>query len=180
MTIYLLGGDIDINMYNAHFNLITIWPSKCYLNERVSFQLNNVRGVRKKTRQSEERELQILTKYVLSFIIISPSTLSRLQHLRKIDDTRCCPLFHTFRVLGSVSNMDLLYLSAIHLACVCHYLDIPGISCMLFYSLCCGTSGIWTFNLYDKGCVSRAAIHLTNNKYSEGRVSNYYTAVLVD
>jgi len=38
------SGDIDINMYNAHFNLITIWPSKCYLNEPVSFQLNNVRG----------------------------------------------------------------------------------------------------------------------------------------
>lgn len=93
-------------MYNAYFNLITIWPSKCSLNERVSFQLNNVRI---KTQQSEERELQILTKYVLSFIIISPSTLSRLQHLRKIDDTRCCLLFHTFRALGSVSNMDLLY-----------------------------------------------------------------------
>lgn len=93
-------------MYNAHFNLITVWPSKCSLNERVSFQLNNVRI---KTQQSEERELQILTKYVLSFIIISPSTLSRLQHLRKIDDARCCLLFHTFRALGSVSNMDLLY-----------------------------------------------------------------------
>lgn len=52
MTIYLLGEDIDINMYNAHFNLITIWPSKCYLNERVSFQLNNVGA----TQQSEERE----------------------------------------------------------------------------------------------------------------------------
>lgn len=126
MTIYLLDGDIDINMYNAHFNLITIWPSKCYLNDRVSFQLNNV-GI--KTQQSEERELQILTKYVLSFIIISPSTLSRLQHLRKIDDTRCCPLFHTFRALGSVSNMDLLYLFAIVLACVCHHLDILCISC---------------------------------------------------
>lgn len=92
-------------MYNAHFNLITIWPSKRSLNEQVSFQLNNVRI---KTQQSEDRELQILTKYVLSFIIISPSTLSWLQHLRKIDDTRCCLPFHTFRVLGSVSNMGLL------------------------------------------------------------------------
>lgn len=151
MTIYLLDGDIDINMYNAHFNLITIWPSKCCLNERVSFQLNNVRI---KTQQSEERELQILTKYVLSFIIISPSTLSRLQHLRKIDDTRCCPLFHTFRALGSVSNMDLLYLFAIPLACVCHYPDIACFSCMFFYLLCYATSGICTFNLYDKGCIS--------------------------
>lgn len=137
-------------MYNAHFNLITIWPSKCNLNERVSFQLNNERI---KTQQSEERELQILTKYVLSFIIISPSTLSRLQHLRKIDDTRCS-LFHTFRALGSVSNMDLLYLFAIQLACVCHYRDIPCISRMFFHMLYYGTSGIWTFNLYDKGCIS--------------------------
>lgn len=103
-------------MYNVHFNLITIWPSKCNLNEWVSFKLNNVRV---KIQQSEERELEILTKYVLSFIIISPSTLSRLQNLRKIDDTRCCPLFHTFRALGSVSNMDWVYLFAIHLACVC-------------------------------------------------------------
>lgn len=121
LTIYLPDGDIDINMYDAHFNLITIWPSKCYLNERVSFQLNNGKI---KTQQSEERESQILTKYVLSFIIISPSTLSRLQHLRKIDDTRCCPLFHTFRALGSVSNMDFLYLFAIQLACVCHFLHM--------------------------------------------------------
>lgn len=35
LTIYLADGDIDINMYGAHFNLITIWPSKRYLNERV-------------------------------------------------------------------------------------------------------------------------------------------------
>lgn len=146
LTIYLQGGYIDINIYNAHFNLISIWPSKCYLNERVSFQLNNVRMG--KTPQSEERELQILTKYVLSFIIISPSTLSRLQHLRKIDDTRCCPLFHTFRALGSVSNMDLLYLFAIQLACVCHHRDIPCIPCMFFYLLCYGTSGTRTFNLW--------------------------------
>lgn len=54
LTIYLLDGDIDINMYGAHFNLITIWPSKCYLNELVSFQLNNVRI---KTPQSEEKRI---------------------------------------------------------------------------------------------------------------------------
>lgn len=132
MTIYLPDGDIDINMYHAHFNLITIWPSKCYLNERASFQLNKGKI---KTRQSEERESQILTKYVLSFIIISPSTLSRLQHLRKIDDTRCCPLFHTFCALGSVSNVDFLYLFANQLAHVCHYLHMLGHSCMFFYML---------------------------------------------
>lgn len=163
-------------MYYAHFNLITIWPSKCDLNERLSFQLNSERL---KTQQREERELQILTKYVLSFIIISPSTLSRLQHLRKIDDSRCS-LFHTFRALGSVSNMNLLCLFAIQLACVCHYRDIQCISCMPFHTLCNGTSGIWTFNPYDKGCVSRAAIYLSNNKYLEGSVSNYYMGVLVD
>lgn len=164
-------------MYDAHFNLITIWPSKCNLNEWVSFQLNNKRI---KTQQSEERELQILTKYVLSFIIISPSTLSRLQHLRKIDDTRCCSLFHTFRALGSVSNMDLLYLFAIQLAYVCHYPDILCISCMFFPMLCCGTSGIWTSNPHDKGCISWATIYLGNNKYLEGSMSNYYMGVLVE
>lgn len=100
--------------------MITIWLSKCCLNDRVSLQLNNVKI---KTEQSEERESQILTKYVLSFIIISPSTLSRLQRLSKIDDTRCCPLFHTFHALGSVSNMDLLYLFAIQLASVFHYIE---------------------------------------------------------
>lgn len=31
------------------------------------------------------------------------------------------------------------------------------------------------FNPRDKGCISRAAIHLTNNKYLEGSVSNFYT-----
>lgn len=160
-------------MYNVHFNLITIWPSKSNLNEWVSFKLSNL-GI--KTQQSEERELQILTKYVLSFIIISPSTLSRLQHLRKIDDTRCCPLFHSFRALGSVSNMDVFYLFAIHLAHVepiVYFLHVC-------YMLCWGTSGIWTFDLYDKGCISWAAIYLTNNKYLEGMVSNYYMGVLVD
>ena len=166
-------------MYNAHFNLITIWPSKCYLNDRASFQLNNVRI---KTQQSEERELQILTKYVLSFIIISPSTLSRLQHLRKIDDTRCCPLFHTFRALGSVSNMDLLYLPLCNSVGMRLSLSRHTVYFLLFfpYMLCCKTSGIRTFNPYDKGSVSWAAIYLTNNKYLEGSVSNYYTAVLVD
>lgn len=83
---------------------------------------------KKKTRPSEERESQILTKYLVSFIIISPSTLSWFRHLNKIDDSRCFPLFHTFCALGSVSNMDLLYLFAIHLAAVCHYLDLL---CML-------------------------------------------------
>lgn len=146
LTIYHPDGDIDINMYDAHFNLITIWPSKCSLNERVSFQLNSVRI---KTQQSEERELQILTKYVLSFIIISPSTLSRLQLLRKIDDTRCCPLFHTFRALGSVSNMDSLCLFAIQLACVCHCLDTPAfLACfstcsVAFGPLTCKTDGVF-------------------------------------
>lgn len=115
-------------MDDARINLITIWPSKCTLNERVSFQLNNMRI---KTQQSEERELQILTKYVLSFIIISPSTLSRLQRLRKINDTRCCLLFHTFHALGSVSNTDYLYPFAIQLACVCHHPDMYSLHVLL-------------------------------------------------
>lgn len=128
-------------MYNAHFNLSAIWPSKCYLNEQLSFQLNNKRI---KTQQSEARELQILTKYVLSFIIISPSTLSRLQHLRKINDTRCSILFHTFRAPGSVSNMDLLYLFAFLLSHVYHYLVMP---CFLFLGSIVRHLAFSTFNL---------------------------------
>lgn len=105
----------------------------------VSFQLNRVK-IKKKTRPSEERESQILTKYLVSFIIISPSTLSWFRHLNKIDDSRCFPLFHTFCALGSVSNMDLLYLFAIHLAAVCHYLNLlcippPTCSGHLVFSL---------------------------------------------
>lgn len=81
----------------------------------LSSQSVRIKKKKKKPQRSEERESQILTKQLVSFIIISPSTLSWFRHLNKIDDSRCFPLFHTFCALGSVSNMDLLYLFAIPL-----------------------------------------------------------------
>lgn len=87
-------------------------------------------------RMGGRRGSQILTRYVLSFIIISPSTLSRLQPLRKIDDARCCPLFHTFRALGSVSNMDLLRLFTFHSPRVCHHVHMLWICKLPHLRIC--------------------------------------------
>ena len=95
VVIYIFDGVFDVELSHAHFNLVTIWPPMSfYLNERVLFNhfLFDVNLVRIETEGSKDRELQVLTKYILQFIIISSSTLSQLQCLRKIDDTRCCPL----------------------------------------------------------------------------------------
>lgn len=40
----------------------------------------------------------VSTEYILSFIIISPSALLQLQHLREMDDARCPPPFPLFLV----------------------------------------------------------------------------------
>lgn len=130
-----LVGNIDINMYGAHFNLLPVWPSKCFLKAPLWLNSSEI-----KTQLSQEGGKlggsQILTRYVLSFIIISPSTLSRLQHLRKIDDARCCPLFHTFRALGSVSNMDLLRLFTFHSPHVCHHVHMLWICALPHLRIC--------------------------------------------
>lgn len=158
-------------MYNVSLNFLTIWPSKCNLNEWVSFHLNNLRI---KTQPSEERELQILTKYVLSFIIISLSTLSRLQLLSKIDDSRCRPLFYTLCSRKCVQyGLTLPLCNSVGL-----HLSLLRLSA--FSVRCSRTSGIRNFNLYGKGCILLAAINLIKDKYLEGSESYCIIPVLVD